>query len=139
MKKDSTSPINSKNPLPLYFQIKEDLRLKIETGKLKKGEYLPSEFKLMEQYGVSRPTIRQAVDLLCQEEYLEKQRGIGTLIKKNRPIPRDLNDLLNFNEEAQKKSFVFSTEVLDFETVAANQTLKQIFGAGESSFYKIKR
>lgn len=139
MKKNSTSPINSNNPLPLYFQIKEDLRTKIETGKLKEGEYLPSEFKLMEQYGVSRPTIRQAIDLLCQEEYLEKQRGIGTLIKKNRPIPRDLNDLLNFNEEAQKKSFVFSTEVLDFQVVAANQTLRQIFGAEETSFYKIKR
>lgn len=139
MKKDSISSINLNSPLPLYFQIKEDLRTKIETGQLKEGEYLPSEFKLMEQYGVSRPTIRQAVDLLCQEEYLEKQRGIGTFIKKNRPIPRDLNDLLNFNEEAQKKSFVFSTEVLGFETIPSNQTLQQIFGTGEPSFYKIKR
>ena len=60
MKKNSKSKIKSNSPLPLYFQIKEDLKSKIENGILNEGEYLPSEFKLMERYGVSRPTIRQA-------------------------------------------------------------------------------
>lgn len=73
MKKNSKSKIKSNSPLPLYFQIKEDLKSKIENGILNEGEYLPSEFKLMERYGVSRPTIRQAVENLCQENFLEKQ------------------------------------------------------------------
>ena len=81
MKKNSKSKIKSNSPLPLYFQIKEDLKSKIENGILNEGEYLPSEFKLMERYGVSRPTIRQAVENLCQENFLEKQRGIGTMVK----------------------------------------------------------
>ena len=140
MKKNvNSSFVSTNNPLPLYFQIKEDLRSKIESGQLKEGTYLPSEFKLMEQYNVSRPTIRQAVDLLCQENYVEKQRGIGTLIKGVHPVFRNLNDLLNFNEEAQEKSFSFSTEVLDFQVVPANKILEDIFGKKESSFYKIKR
>lgn len=48
MKKNSKSKIKSNSPLPLYFQIKEDLKSKIENGILNEGEYLPSEFKLME-------------------------------------------------------------------------------------------
>lgn len=142
MKKDfepSEFEIDSSNPLPLYFQIKEDIKSKIESGQLKEGEYLPSEMKLMKQYGVSRPTIRQAVDLLCQENYLEKQRGIGTLIKENQPEVRNLNDLLNFNEEVQSKSFIYSTEVLGFEVIPASSALEDIFGRNEDFFYKIKR
>ena len=49
MKKNvNSSFVSTNNPLPLYFQIKEDLRSKIESGQLKEGTYLPSEFKLME-------------------------------------------------------------------------------------------
>ena len=126
MKKNSKSKIKSNSPLPLYFQIKEDLKSKIENGILNEGEYLPSEFKLMERYGVSRPTIRQAVENLCQENFLEKQRGIGTMVKSknSRLSTRNLGDLLNFNEEAQKKSYISSTDVLEFCTVPSNPSLK---------------
>lgn len=141
MKKNSKSKIKSNSPLPLYFQIKEDLKSKIENGILNEGEYLPSEFKLMEQYGVSRPTIRQAIENLCQENFLEKQRGIGTMIKSknSRLSTRNLGDLLNFNEEAQKKSYISSTDVLEFCTVLSNPSLKEVFGDDVSSFYRIKR
>ena len=59
MKKNSKSKIKSNSPLPLYFQIKEDLKSKIENGILNEGEYLPSEFKTYgesqnhSKYGVS--------------------------------------------------------------------------------------
>ena len=141
MKKNSKSKIKSNSPLPLYFQIKEDLKSKIENGILNEGEYLPSEFKLMERYGVSRPTIRQAVENLCQENFLEKQRGIGTMVKSknSRLSTRNLGDLLNFNEEAQKKSYISSTDVLEFCTVPSNPSLKEVFGDDVSSFYRIKR
>ena len=139
MKKKSKIKPNS--PLPLYFQIKEDIKSKIENGILKEGEYLPSEFKLMEQYGVSRPTIRQAIENLCQENYLEKQRGIGTIVKsKNSRTPtRNLGALLNFNEEAREKSYTFSTDVLDFCTTPSNSALSEVFGNDVPSFYRIKR
>lgn len=141
MKKNSKSKIKSNSPLPLYFQIKEDLKSKIENGILNEGEYLPSEFKLMERYGVSRPTIRQAVENLCQENFLEKQRGIGTMVKSknSRLSTRNLGDLLNFNKEAQKKSYISSTDVLEFCTVPSNPSLKEVFGDDVSSFYRIKR
>lgn len=141
MKKISKTKIKSNSPLPLYFQIKEDIKSKIENGILKEGEYLPSEFKLMEQYGVSRPTIRQAIENLCQENYLEKQRGIGTMVKSkySRLSTRNLGDLLNFNEEAQKKSYTYSTDVLEFDIVLSNSALSEVFGDDVSSFYRIKR
>lgn len=135
MKKNSKSKIKSNSPLPLYFQIKEDLKSKIENGILNEGEYLPSEFKLMERYGVSRPTIRQAVENLCQENFLEKQRGIGTMVKSknSRLSTRNLGDLLNFNEEAQKNPIYLQRMFLNLYC-SIQSFLKEVFGDDVSSF-----
>ena len=100
--------IKSNSPLPLYFQIKEDLKSKIENGILNEGEYLPSEFKLMEQYGVSRPTIRQAVENLCQENFLEKQRGIGTMVKsKNSDLPQEILVIYSISMKKLKRNPIY--------------------------------
>ena len=108
MKKNSKSKIKSNSPLPLYFQIKEDLKSKIENGILNEGEYLPSEFKLMEQYGVSRPTIRQAVENLCQENFLEKQRGIGTMVKsKNSDLPQEILVIYSISMKKLKRNPIY--------------------------------
>lgn len=131
--------VDKESPLPLYFQIKEDMEKKIKSGVLQEGEYLPSEFKLMEEYNVSRPTIRQAIDLLVQENYLEKKRGIGTLITKPKADFWDLTELRSFDEEAQRKGLVSETKLLDFTTVPSDDELKAVFGAQESEFYRLER
>ena len=51
--------------IPLYRQILEGIKQKIEAGELKAGDRLPSEQELMEHYQVSRRTVRTAVDELC--------------------------------------------------------------------------
>lgn len=133
------SVINKESPLPLYFQIKENMRYKILSGELQEGDYMPSEFKLMQQYNVSRPTIRQAIDLLVQENYLEKKRGIGTLITKPKADFWDLTELRSFDEEAQRKGFVSETQLLGFDIVSLNDELKEIFGDEEQQFYRLER
>ena len=70
---------NSKSA-PLYQQIFEEIKGAIETGDYAPKERIPSEPELSERYGVSRITVRRAVEELCAEGYLVKQQGRGTFV-----------------------------------------------------------
>ncbi len=68
--------------IPYYYQIKEDILQRINTGDLAPDTKLPSEIDLAAQYGVSRPTVRQALSELMQEGYLQRQKGRGTFVSR---------------------------------------------------------
>ena len=70
--------LDRKSPLPLYYQLAEQLKEQIELGQIKPGDKLLSESEMMELYGIGRPTIRHALAQLVNEGYLEKQHGTGT-------------------------------------------------------------
>jgi len=67
-------------PLPLYYQLAQDLRTQITSKKLKPGDPLPTEERLCEQYAVSRITVRRAVDDLINENLVVRRRGVGTFV-----------------------------------------------------------
>ncbi|AOS63398.1 GntR family transcriptional regulator [Actinoalloteichus hymeniacidonis] len=85
--------------VPRYQLIYEDLASQITSGGLKPDERLPSEPLLAEQYGVSRMTVRQAVDQLQDERLLVRRRGAGTFVTHPRSRARRLNRLAPFAEE----------------------------------------
>lgn len=70
--------INTNSSIPLYYQLKEEIKDKIEKGYFKRGEKLPSEAEMVKQYGIGRLTIREALSHLVKEGYVEKQHGKGT-------------------------------------------------------------
>ncbi|MCS7222865.1 MAG: GntR family transcriptional regulator [Anaerolineae bacterium] len=72
--------IDHSSAVPLYHQIKENLRDLIESGELKPGMMLPSERELAERYAVSRLTVRQAISELARDGLLIRQHGIGTFV-----------------------------------------------------------
>jgi GntR family transcriptional regulator, arabinose operon transcriptional repressor len=61
--------------------IYNDLYRKIRTGVYKKGEQLPTEFMLVEEYGISRPTVAKALNDLQEEGVIERKVGVGTFVK----------------------------------------------------------
>jgi GntR family transcriptional regulator len=65
---------------PLYRQIAEDLRTKIESGDIAQGSQLPTEIELMEQFNASRNTIRDAIKLLMVRTLVETRPGQGTFV-----------------------------------------------------------
>src|SRR2546428_7670531 len=67
-------PVNYRSGVPRYLQIAEALRDHLRG----EGERIPSEHQLCAQYKVSRPTIRQALDILVQEGLLYRHAGRGT-------------------------------------------------------------
>ncbi len=67
-------------PEPMYRQIADDLRQKIESGDLGHGTQLPTELELRDQYEASRNTIRDAVKLLTARGLVETRPGQGTFV-----------------------------------------------------------
>lgn len=77
---------------PLYQQIFEELKGAIESGEYIPKDRIPSEPELSERYGVSRITVRRAIEELCSEGYLVKQQGRGTFVS----MPRINRRLLQY-------------------------------------------
>lgn len=76
----SEKRLDTESGIPLYLQLKEIIRRRIESGDLEPGAMAPSEAELLEQYQVSRFPIRQAYQQLVEEGYLIRARGKGTFV-----------------------------------------------------------
>lgn len=74
--------------VPAYQQVAADLRQKIDGGHLAPGAQLPSERAMMTTYGVSRPTIREAVSLLRAQGIVIAQQGKGVFVRPARTMRR---------------------------------------------------
>ncbi|MGH8834461.1 MAG: GntR family transcriptional regulator [Actinomycetes bacterium] len=73
-------------PRSLYRQLADQLRSSIYAGELRPGEQLPSERELTETYGVSRNTVRLALQALVNEGLVSSGRGRGYFIRDTRPL-----------------------------------------------------
>lgn len=74
--------IDRRRPEPLYHQLESLLRRQILAGQWAAGERIPTEEQLVEAYGISRVTVRQALRNLVQDGYLERGPGRGTFARK---------------------------------------------------------
>lgn len=73
-----THDINIKSPIPIYYQIKEVIKEQILSGEIKPASPLISENMLMNQYNISRNTVRQAFTHLVNEGFAYRKQGKGT-------------------------------------------------------------
>ncbi len=76
--------------LPQYRKLYEQLRKHITNGVYRKGDILPSENELCNVNGVTRPTVRKALDLLANEGFITKHQGLGSVVNK---IPKGIGIL----------------------------------------------
>ena len=99
-----------------HVRVRDYLR-SLVTHELAVGEAIPSERLLCERFGVSRMTVRQAVDALVVEGLLDREQGRGTFVA---PIKMDLEvRLASFGEEMRRRGMEPSSKVLATEEVAA--------------------
>lgn len=101
----------SDRQLPKYAVIKQDFVAKIESGELRGGSELPSESDLMEQYQVSRVTVRRAIDELYHHGYIEKMQGKRTRVKGS-PSLQELSRAYSYTEEIIRHGMTPSRRVL---------------------------
>ena len=70
--------------MPIYLQLREIVRGKIEDGEYTPGTAIPSENKLAETFGINRITVRNAVDALVNEGILQRVQGKGVVVVGNK-------------------------------------------------------
>lgn len=124
------------NHTPLYKQVANKIKNQILSDNLNKDDAIPSEQKLAAIFEVSRVTIRQAIQLLVDEEILYKIRGSGTYVKQPR-IEHDIYHLQGFTEEMKKLNHVPSNHVLEFSMQVPPENILEMLKLqdGEKVFF----
>ncbi|WSS23680.1 GntR family transcriptional regulator [Streptomyces sp. NBC_01190] len=111
--------IDRGSPVPLYFQFAQQLQNLIETGVLPPGTRLSNEVAMADQFGLSRPTMRQAMQHLVDKGLLARKRGVGTQVVTNR-IRRQLEFTSLYEDLARERRHP-TTEVLSIVTAPADR------------------
>src|SRR5207247_10749782 len=75
------------SPVPLYYQLAENLETAIRSGSLSSGSHLETEIELARQLRVSRPTVRRPIAVLAKRGVIICRHGIGTLLGRVRVRP----------------------------------------------------
>jgi DNA-binding LacI/PurR family transcriptional regulator/DNA-binding transcriptional regulator YhcF (GntR family) len=75
--------VNPTDPLPRYYQVYVSLKTRILSEEFVCGDTIPSERQLGIDYGVSRITIIKALDLLVDDDLIERQQGLGSFVLDN--------------------------------------------------------
>lgn len=110
--------LNNLTGIPQYIRIREDLRGRILSGDLNRGEKLPSEEELSESYGVSRMTLRQGMSDLVEEGLLYRKQGVGTFVALQH-FARDHSFLQNFFENSRQNGLSVDEKILEMNVVPA--------------------
>jgi len=115
--------INKGIPIPVYYQLKEIIREKIEIGELKIGEKITSENKLSEIYQISRMTVRQAIKELVGEGLLYRDKGRGTFVCKPKINYGFIQKLTTFYDDMVGKGYTMRTKILKQEIKPASKAI----------------
>lgn len=116
MQHESVDP--KTNALPLYQQIIEDIKSKIERNEYTQGMRIEGEQELMQEYNVSRITVRRAIADLCAEGYLVKRQGLGTYVQKPK-VKRLYSGVQGFSVSCAEQGFTPSYKLLQLSIVDA--------------------
>ncbi|WP_017726079.1 GntR family transcriptional regulator [Halalkalibacterium ligniniphilum] len=114
--------IDKSSPLPIYYQLAEQLKKRIESGELQPGDALPAEREYAEQLQISRMTVRQAINNLVNDGYLYRQKGKGTFVAEKK-LEQQLVGLTSFTEDMKARGLVPSSRLLHFKIVPATDKI----------------
>lgn len=115
---------------PMYRQIADELRQKIESGELRRGAQLPTEIDLREQYGASRNTVRDALRLLITRGLVETRPGQGTFVSER--ISPLVTTLSNPDTGGSGEVGVYEAEALQVREASAGPVRVEIQEAADS-------
>jgi len=89
---------------PLYAQASEALRSLVQRGGYAPGDRLPSEIELSQQLGISRPTLREALQLLEEDGTIVRRHGVGTFVAQSHAVIESGLEVLESIERMASRS-----------------------------------
>ncbi|MFD6490730.1 GntR family transcriptional regulator [Streptomyces sp. NPDC059944] len=123
--------VDRSSPVPLYFQLSQQLEAAIEHGALTPGSLLGNEIDLAGRLGLSRPTVRQAIQSLVDKGLLVRRRGVGTQVVHSQvKRPLELSSLYDDLESAGQRP---ATQVVVNTVEPASTEIAAALGVAETS------
>ena len=114
---DLFGDLDRSSPVPLYYQVARQIEQAIEGGKLLPGSRLDNEIHLADRLGLSRPTMRRAIQQLVDKGLLVRKRGVGTQVvhgQVTRPV-----ELTSLHDDLAQSGQQPTTRVLLHEVLSA--------------------
>jgi DNA-binding GntR family transcriptional regulator len=118
--------LDRSSPVPLYFQVARQIEVAIENGQLAPGERLENEVGLADRFGLSRPTMRRAIQELVAKGLLVRKRGVGTQVVHGR-VNRKLG-LTSFHDDLVRLQQEPTTRVNSLSIGAADEVVAEQLG-----------
>lgn len=128
-----------RNSEHLYLKLSDALAEQIMDGTLAEGTLLPSERELCQTHGISRTTVRQALQDLSRKGYIKAIHGKGTVVIRPQ-IRQELRSIYSFDEDMRRLGKRPETQIMDFVKIepTGNVATMMKLPAGES-VYRIMR
>lgn len=123
--------LDRSSPVPLYFQVAQQIEHAINEGELGPGDRLDNEISLAEQFGLSRPTMRRAIQELVDKGLLVRKRGVGTQVvhgQVTRPV-----ELTSLFDDLTSHHQTPTTVVLANEVVGATDEVAMMLAVKAGS------
>jgi len=131
--------LDENSPIPLYHQLAEELKKKIENGEWPLHTLIPSETELCKKYGVSRGTVRQAILELTRDGLVYRKPGQGTFVAKLGVI-QPVSRFYSFSRDMEEKGLEPSLRVIQKKIIYPNEIVKKAMELNEGErVYKIVR
>ena len=116
----------------LSCQLGQAIRSMIEDGELEPGDMIPTEEAFCNAYGISRSTVRQALQELVCDGLLARVRGKGTFVQGPK-LRRKMENVYSFTHEMTASGLQPSSRILAFQkTRPGKEVAKALFGNGDS-------
>lgn len=118
--------LSSDARLPLYQRLRDQLAEQIANNRWRPGEAIPTEAALSSEYCLSTGTVRKAIDMLVNDNILERQQGRGTFIRR----PQFQSSLFRFFrfQTAAGERQVPESRILSMEPMSAPSAVAQMLG-----------
>lgn len=110
-----------------YREIAHDMRRRVEAGEFSANRVLPSEFELAQAYGVSRVTVRRALDALRDDGLLDSRQGYGWFVATD-PLRQHLGRLGTIEAQLAASGRTSERQILEFAFVDAPPRAAEILG-----------
>jgi GntR family transcriptional regulator, N-acetylglucosamine utilization regulator len=121
-----------RRPEPLWHQVEQAIRQRIESGEWPPGDRIPAEDRLCELLGVSRITVRHAIRNLEESGLLRREHGRGTFVR-SATVVAGTRDLTSFTDEMLRLGLVAGSKVLEAVEVPALADVAAALAIGEGA------
>ncbi len=113
------SRIQKADKSPLYMKVADSVKLATEQKMLKGGDFIPTEREFSERVGVSRITVRKALDILEKEGVIVRSRGLGTMISET--LEYSSKEATGFSQQVVLKGKKPDTLWIKKDTIACSE------------------